>query len=124
MAEVYKFVSGAGGGRIQKVIARHETVQDALDFRALRVGTRAEGLLNQKRVDRHADIEVEDFGHIDRYVTLSDERGLKAAMSIEYGRAPGKGHPGSEGRFILHEAFGLEARSGRGARRTRGGRST
>lgn len=106
MAEVFKRVNGR---KITKVIADNEGVQSGMDVVSRKVGVRAQVILNQSRVDYHADIEV-DAGDVDRYVTLSDVRGQLAAMSIEYGRRPGKGHPGAEGRFVLHQAVGLTAR--------------
>lgn len=105
MAQVYKRV---GGRKIEKVIALHKDVQDGLDRHALRMGGTAEALLAGHRHEGHARIEV-DEGDVDRYVVLSDERGQKAAMSIEFGRRPDEdGNGGMEGLRILHRAAGLE----------------
>ncbi|AWY07578.1 hypothetical protein SEA_YOSIF_14 [Streptomyces phage Yosif] len=83
MAKVY---SSVGGKKIEKFIALNDGVQGELDNRAFEIGVRAEGYLLEHRLDGHAQIEVER-GRVDRYVVLNDERGQKAAMSIEYGRA-------------------------------------
>jgi hypothetical protein len=51
-------------------------------------------------------------GDIDYYLVLNDERGQKAAMSIEYGRSADDPedphpHPGTDGLHILHKAAGI-----------------
>ncbi|MEU5427618.1 DUF5403 family protein [Streptomyces olivoreticuli] len=83
MAVVY---SSVGGRKLTKVLALNEGVQAELDRRTFEIAVRAEEILVQHRADGHAQIEV-DTGTVDRFVVLSDERGQKAAMSIEYGRA-------------------------------------
>jgi hypothetical protein len=104
MAQVYKRIKGR---KIEKVMALQEDVQDALDRESFRMAVKAEHLLLAHRHEGHARIEL-DEGRIDRYVVLSDERGLKAAMSIEYGRRPDdEGNGGMEGLRILHRATGL-----------------
>jgi hypothetical protein len=82
MAKIYKSV---GGRKVTKIIALHKDVQDELDRRAFEIGVRAEELLLEHRQEGHAEISV-DEGDVDRYIVLSDERGQKAALSIEYGR--------------------------------------
>lgn len=104
MAEVYRKV---GGKKIEKVIALHKDAQDSLERHALTAGMKAEAKLAQHRHDGHARIVVEE-ADVDRWVILDDERGLAAAMSIEYGRNPDEnGKGGMKGLFILHEATGL-----------------
>lgn len=82
MAKVYKAV---GGKKIQKHMAQLDGVQADLEARTFIMAARAEEALIQHRADGHAEIEVE-HGDVDWYVVLSDERGEKAALSIEYGR--------------------------------------
>ncbi|ATI18877.1 hypothetical protein SEA_JANUS_14 [Streptomyces phage Janus] len=81
MAKVYM--------RTPKIVAQHADVQDELERRTFEVAVRAEQLLIQHRQDGHAEIDIE-HGDIDYYVVLSDERGQKAALSIEYGREAGE----------------------------------
>ncbi|MFE5663402.1 DUF5403 family protein [Streptomyces niveus] len=75
--------------KTNKVVAQHADVQGELENRAFEVGVRAEQILVEHRQDGHAEIDIE-HGHIDYYVVLSDERGQKAALSIEYGREAGE----------------------------------
>ncbi|MEU5403716.1 DUF5403 family protein [Streptomyces sp. NPDC005963] len=75
--------------RLAHIVARHEGVTDELDRRAFEVAVRAEELLIEHRADGHAAIDVAQ-GDIDFYVVLSDDRGQKAALSIEYGREAGE----------------------------------
>lgn len=96
--------------RLNKTIASLDGVQGWLDDYALEAGARGEAMLAQHRHDGHAEIDVE-AGKIDRYIILSDERGQKAALSIEYGRQPDDdGNGGMEGLFILHKATRLPRR--------------
>lgn len=106
MAEVYKNV---GGRKLTKIIALHADVQDALERETIGIALKAEADLAGHRDAGHARIETDhDSGKVDHYVVLSDERGQKAAMSIEYGRKPDEeGRGGMEGLFILHKAAGL-----------------
>lgn len=83
MAEIYR---NMGGRSLEKGLAVMPEVQDYLDFATFEIAVRAEELLLQHRQEGHAAIEVEN-GKVDHYVILSDERGQKAAMSIEYGRS-------------------------------------
>lgn len=119
MAEIYKKIPGKGGGKIQKVIAEHDGVQDWLDEYIFHAAVRAEAILAEHRDQGHAFIEVE-AGDIDRYLILNDERGQAAAMSIEYGRAPStreradgtvEESGGMEGLFILHKAVHLKMKN-------------
>ncbi|WP_405799479.1 DUF5403 family protein [Streptomyces sp. NBC_01506] len=75
--------------KTNKVVAQHADVQGELENRAFEVGVRAEQILVEHRQDGHAEIDIE-HGDIDYYVVLSDERGQKAALSIEYGREAGE----------------------------------
>ncbi|WP_329793880.1 DUF5403 family protein [Lentzea sp. DG1S-22] len=117
MAEVYRRV---GRHRIEKLIALHRTVQDGLDDIALERAGHAEAGLAAHRHDGHASIDVEQ-GDIDRFVVLDDERGLMAAMSIEFGRAPVPpteddpvGRAGMEGLGVLRDAMGVKRKPRRG----------
>ncbi|MFE2104310.1 DUF5403 family protein [Kitasatospora sp. NPDC059463] len=116
MAVIY---DRSGGKKLTKRLAKLPGVQDALEETMFEIAVRAEELLVQHRADGHADIDV-DAGEVDKYVILSDERGQKAALSIEYGRQEsvivrerkdGTRYldviPPSEGLFILARAAGL-----------------
>lgn len=118
MAEVY---ANVGGRKLTKIIALHQTVQDELE-KQVQVGAhKAEADLLEHRAQGHAFIEVES-GEVDHYLILNDERGLKAALSIEYGRKAksdpetGETIPGSRGLFILHKALGVPGKSGGNAK--------
>lgn len=97
MAQVFDSYSFLPGGakkkNLEHLIARHIGVQGKLDSVANELGGAAKRRLAHHRHDGDAEILVER-GRIDRYVVLSDMKGLKAALSIEYGRKPdaeGKG---------------------------------
>jgi hypothetical protein len=122
MAKIYR---RAGGRPVTEIIARHKDVQDELDRRAFEIGVRAETFLLEHRLEGDAEIEIAE-GDIDRYVVLSDERGQKAALSIEFGRSAytvtRRDEDGNEftyevgemeGLFILHRASNLPIRRGR-----------
>ncbi|MEU3045803.1 DUF5403 family protein [Streptomyces sp. NPDC006984] len=112
--------------RTPAIVARHKGVSLALDEVAFEVAARAEELLVQHRAEGHAEIDIAT-GSIDRFVVLSDERGQKAALSIEYGRdaytttrTDRDGNefeveiPAMDGLFILARAAGLpKKRKGR-----------
>ena len=66
-------------------------------------GSRAEGLLASHRHLGHARIEV-SHGDVDSFVTLSDERGQRAAAAIEFGRSGGP-TGASQGLFVLRGSF-------------------
>ncbi|QXE37123.1 DUF5403 family protein [Streptomyces sp. GMY02] len=109
-----------------RVLSRHQDVQDELERVAFEIAVRAEEILIQHRADGDSSIEVEE-GDVDKYVVLSDERGQKAALSIEYGRAASTvtrkdafGNefevevPGMDGLYVLATASGLpKKRKGR-----------
>ncbi|WP_411120602.1 DUF5403 family protein [Streptomyces sp. x-19] len=82
MATVYRSV---GGRKLTKVLALNEGVQAELEVRTFEIAVRAEEILKQHRAEGHSEIVVEE-GKVDKYVILSDDRGQKAALSIEYGR--------------------------------------
>lgn len=85
MAEVFKYAQGPKSMKVTEAIARHVTTQNRLDVIALRIGVDAEAILARHKHDGHAEITVER-GSIDRYISLNDDRGLGAAMTIEFGR--------------------------------------
>lgn len=107
MAVVYKQVNGM---KIAKLMAHQEDVQQELTDEAGARATKAEWLLAGHREAGHARIVVE-VGRVDRHIILDDDRGLGAAMSIEYGRKPfnkrGQPQPAMTGTFVLHDATGL-----------------
>lgn len=87
MAKVYL---RAHGYKLEKLIGKHDDVQDRLDQVAGHIARRARGVLAAHRHKGHAEIEGPYKGSKlpDRYIVLSDERGQSAAMSIEFGRGP------------------------------------
>lgn len=109
MATIYRAV---GGRRITKVLAVEAGVQDELARRAFEMAARAAANLAEHRSKGDAAIDIE-HGDVDWYVILSDERGQKAALSIEYGRAAhidpvtGETKDAMDGLFILHDATHL-----------------
>ncbi|WJN62711.1 tail completion protein [Streptomyces phage phiScoe15] len=121
MVEIDKNVNGK---EFQKFIAMMPGVAGALDDTTFEVAVKAEALLQLHQdydddTDAHSSIDIER-GRVDRYVVLNDDRGQKAAMSIEYGRAAGsktvKDKDGndveitwgaSEGLYILAQASNL-----------------
>ena len=104
MAKIYR--------RAAKQVAVNEGVQAALEARTFEIAAHAEVELIRHRQDGHAEIDIE-HGDVDWYVILSDERGQKAALSIEYGRAgytdpeTGELYGAMDGLFILHTAAHL-----------------
>jgi hypothetical protein len=108
MAKIYR--------RATKQVALNDAVQAALEARTFEIAARAEVELVRHRQDGHAEIDIE-HGDVDWYVILSDERGQKAALSIEYGRVgytdpeTGESWGEMEGLFILHNAAHLPAKS-------------
>lgn len=128
MAEVYKVVTeGPGKGRkIQQAMGMQEDVQARLFLEAEQGAHRAQANLAIVRSKPgynmrggHSFIEI-DRGKVDWYVILNDERGLHAAMSIEFGRKPADRlkiqhvdngfadvDPGMPGLYILHDAMHL-----------------
>jgi len=109
MAHVYRSV---GGRKLDKVIALNDGVQADLEERTLAMAARAEADLLQHSSSGDAFIDI-DHGDVDWYVVLSDERGQRAALSIEYGRAAridpetGQEKAAMDGLFILHKATNL-----------------
>jgi len=117
MAQIYRNVKGRP---LTKYLATLDGVQEVLEDKVTVAAAAASAALFEHRQDGHSTIEI-DHGKVDWYLTLSDERGDKAAMSIEYGRAAGgrwvkdkrTGNPRwqswgeAPGLFILHDAIGL-----------------
>lgn len=103
MATVYSRVNG---DPIQRLIARTQAVQTALSEEAANGARRARARLMSHRESGDSFIEVEK-GHIDRYVTLNDERGQGAAMSMEVGHyvKTKDGLKWVEGIHVLSNAF-------------------
>ena len=120
MATVYRSV---GGKKLTKLTATMPGVQGYLRETVFEMQAKAAAELVEHRVDGDATIEV-DHGDVDWYLVLSDERGQKAALSIEYGRQASKQEyidpktgekktrkiGASEGLFILAEATNLPKR--------------
>ncbi|MEU5902164.1 DUF5403 family protein [Streptomyces venezuelae] len=105
--------------KTNRVLARHQDVQDELERVTFEIAVKAEEILAQHHVDWHSRIEVEE-GRIDKYVVLSDDAGQKAALSIEYGRKAytvtredrdGNEYevevPATDGLYVLATASGL-----------------
>jgi hypothetical protein len=101
---------------INKKLAQNEGVQAELEARTFEIAARAEVELVRHHQDGDAEIDIE-HGDVDWYVILSDERGQKAAMSIEYGRAgyidpeTGEHYDAMDGLFVLHNAAHLPKQS-------------
>lgn len=104
---------------LNRIVSRHAKVQDKLDRTANKVHRRAEENLAQakaaaraKGYDTHGGAHVGvGTGKVDRSVYLDDNGDLLAAMSIEYGRKPGKGpapfNQGTKPTRILRDAAGI-----------------
>ncbi|PSL04132.1 hypothetical protein CLV30_106137 [Haloactinopolyspora alba] len=108
MAEVYRRVKSM---ELERAIALHRSSQNAIKGHAVSIGNKADAILSRHRHDGHAFIETES-GDVDQYVTLNDERGLKAAMSIEFGRKGRENDDGKtvgemEGLAVLRRAAGI-----------------
>jgi hypothetical protein len=109
MAQIYKTVRGK---KLTEVIALNDGVQAELAERTFEMAARAEVLLIEHRAEGHSAIEI-DHGDVDWYVVLSDERGQRHALSIEYGRAAGvdaktgRRYGAMDGLYILHQATNL-----------------
>ena len=87
MAKVYQKV---GSQPIQRIIARTQTAQRAIDDEAQEIGLEAQRILDVESDVRTGTSFIElDKGKIDSYVVLNDTRGLQAAMTIEFGRKGG-----------------------------------
>ena len=106
MAYLY---AGINGKKLSEVIALNEGVHAELEARVFEIAVRAEVELVRHHQDGDAEIDIE-HGKVDWYVVLSDERGQKAALSIEYGRVgyldpdTGETWGAMDGLFILHNA--------------------
>lgn len=91
-----------------------------------KIGMEARGNLEQHRHAGDARIDIARGGRIkhtedvDLLVVLSDERGLGAAMSIEFGREEGTTSSWGpmDATNILHEASGLKGRGHGRVKRT------
>jgi hypothetical protein len=66
------------------IIAHMDEVGNALDHHLFEMQVRAEEIMVSHIDEGHAFITTET-GKVDRYLILNDERGKKAALSIEYG---------------------------------------
>ena len=89
---VYHTVSTPlGRMEIQRAMAIHGSTQAALDVAAEKIRVVAEGVLKAHRHQGHSEILPVESGSVDRFVVLSDERGLKAAYAIEKGAKGGRG---------------------------------
>jgi hypothetical protein len=109
MAEVYRRVKGM---EIQKLIGHVRVVQRSLGTHGAAIAARARTNLAAHKDEGHAFIET-STGDMDVWVTLNDERGQAAAMSIEFGREAtigedGKATGGMRGTRVLRDAAGLD----------------
>lgn len=106
-------------GGLAHLIATEDGVQGYMDEFIFEAAVRAEELLQEARMaDGYTgtfDAEIDfESGDIDRYLILSDERGQKAALSIEFGRQDhidketGEKRGGMDGLFILHRALSMK----------------
>lgn len=129
---IYKRVqSGPGAGLpIQQAMGHAADVQERLALEAELGAFRAEANLQRIKMKPgydtsggHSYIEVEK-GVMDWHVVLSDDRGLDAAMTIEYGRKAAERmgldsdgaflyeQGGTQGSYILHDAMNFSRGSG------------
>lgn len=99
------------GRKLTKLLAEIPEVQANLAMQTQRGATRAARLLDERSRHRtHTSQVTTARGKVDHYVILDDTRGLRAAMTIEYGRKPsvsedGSIDPGMEGLHVLRDAF-------------------
>ncbi|WAB08717.1 hypothetical protein SEA_ANDRIS_13 [Streptomyces phage Andris] len=107
MAKLYWQPTNNEKDRLHKLVAELDGVQAEVDRRAFEVGVRAENLLIEHRQDGHAEIDIV-HGDIDYYVVLSDERGQKAALSIEYGREASREIEVEDGELVVKEYAAME----------------
>lgn len=110
MARVYTAkeigkVAGLKKSNVEEIAAHHKDTQRGLTKLSARVGGDARALLARHRDAGHARI-VNLEGRVDRTVVLDDTRGMKAALSIEFGRKPSERDKGMEGLFVLTRAMG------------------
>jgi uncharacterized protein DUF5403 len=69
---------------INDKVSKHLTVQSYLDELTFAMLAKAQESLVEHRHDGHASVE-RTHAKVDWYLVLSDERGQKAALSIEFG---------------------------------------
>ena len=110
MAEVYRRVNGIP---LEAVIASHKDAQDAMDTFTYAAALRAEVILRGAESEFHSEIKVEQADDmyspmLSRLLVLDDTRGLKAAMSIEFGRKDKNGRGGMRAVAPLRQAVGIE----------------
>jgi len=107
VAEIYERINGR---KLTRHIAGMPGVQYEIGRRTQRMAQHADALLAEHHHDGHAKIETKrGRKRIDRYLILSDTRGLGAALSIERGRKEDTKSPWGpmEGLFILARSTGL-----------------
>ena len=107
MAEVYLRINGR---KLTRHIAGMPGVQYEIGRRTRHMAQHADAILAEHKHDGHSRIEVaRGRKRIDRYIILSDTRGLGAAMSIERGRKEDTKSPWGpmEGIYPLARATGL-----------------
>lgn len=97
MAQVFK--------NANRVAARAKETQRELDHVTIRGAAKADAILAEHEDTGASYIEWEK-GRVDRFVILNDERGLGAAMSIEFGRKLSDGRRTTPV-YALHDAMGL-----------------
>lgn len=121
MAEIFdRVIEGAlKGAPVTYAAAMHRTTQRGLRSETIRLAGVAQGILDRDSEERTGTSFVtaerwssnEDrYAHIDHFVVLNDERGARAAMTIEYGRNPdttNRGGP-SAGVAPLRKAIGRD----------------
>jgi hypothetical protein len=111
VAEVYASIQGAP---FEDWLAHTRMVNDGVHTHAAQRATIAKRIHAEHRKEGHSYVELTKGDRTDWFVNLNDERGLRAAMSIEFGRgasepddptAPALGQ--TRGTWTLHRAFGL-----------------
>lgn len=105
MAEVYRYVKGQ---KFARFIATVPGVQASVRGQAEAIADLAAGVLAAHIHQGHSKIEVARSPKgVDYDVILSDERGQRAAIAIEYGRGKKAPNGPSKGVWALHLAAGL-----------------
>ncbi|WP_218030257.1 DUF5403 family protein [Pseudonocardia hydrocarbonoxydans] len=96
-----------GDKTINRIVSRLPAVRDAVKDHADQIGRRAEARLAAHRDAGATRVGVDHSGQIDSVVYLDDERGAKAALSIEFGHTDPRTGRHVEGLYVLYGAAGL-----------------
>lgn len=120
MAEINRSFNGLP---FEEGLAKWAPVTKEIHKETRAAGRRGKAIMANHRQEGHAFVTTY-LGPVDGLVVLNDERGQKAAMSIEFGRGPAdptdeeamERDPfpgGTEGIYVLHQATGLDSGKGK-----------